>query len=120
MKRITLLAVSTAAFFMAGSAQAMATYDPASGSTAPVAAVNPVGIYDNRFEPRTLNVPVGMTVQWVNYGMQVHTVTSTDMAFDSGDLAPGKGFSMTFKQPGVYHYFCRHHPEMSAVIIVGL
>jgi plastocyanin len=78
------------------------------------------GIYD----PAKLTVPVGTTVQWKNYGQQVHDATdlrdaalrASDAAypsgaepFDSGDMQPGQTFSYTFTVPGTYKYFCIPH-----------
>src|SRR5262245_39346854 len=119
MKRFILFTVLTAAFLTMSSTLLMAVNEPTSPSKPNATEVNIVGIHDDRFEPRTFNVPLGMNVTWLNYGTQIHTVTSNDGLFDSGDLVPGRGFSKTFTQPGTYRYFCRHHPEMWGVIIVG-
>jgi plastocyanin len=80
-----------------------------------------VGAYDNRFEPGTINVQIGSTVRWVNYGHHDHTVTATDGRWDSGDIKPGASYSATFKQPGTYNYYCRHHTQdnMRGTIVVG-
>jgi plastocyanin len=48
-----------------------------------------------------------------------HTVTSKDGRWDSGDLAPGATYSVTFQPPGIYYYFCRHHKGMQGTIVVG-
>jgi plastocyanin len=78
-----------------------------------------VAINDNYFEPRTLEVPVGATVTWTNYGGNAHTVTSYRGLFDSGELKYGATFSRTFSEPGSYHYNCKLHPnEMGGAIIV--
>src|SRR5690349_8789666 len=119
MKRITLLTALAAALLIAASVRAPAANDTAKGTNSPAAEVNTIGIYDDRFEPRVFHLPIGMSVTWLNYGTHIHTVTSSDMVFDSGELVPGRGFTMTFAQPGTYHYFCRHHPAMTGVIIVG-
>jgi plastocyanin len=80
-----------------------------------------VGAYDNRFEPKTINVELGTTVRWVNYGQHAHTITANDDSWDSGDIRPGAAYSATFKQPGTYHYYCRHHKadRMQGVIVVA-
>ena len=78
------------------------------------------GIYD----PATLRVRVGTTVQWENDGQQVHDATdrrdaavrASDVAypagatpFDSGPMQPGQTFSHTFTVPGTYKYICVPH-----------
>jgi plastocyanin len=80
-----------------------------------------VGAYDNRFEPQTINVQPGATVRWVNNGQHAHTVTADDDSWDSGDIQPGASYSATFKRPGTYNYYCRHHTQdrMQGVVVVG-
>jgi mono/diheme cytochrome c family protein len=68
-----------------------------------------VGTYDNYFVPKTITIQSGMTVRWVNYGRNVHTVTSRDSGWGSGDIPPGASYSATFQYPGTYAYYCRHH-----------
>lgn len=76
------------------------------------------------FEPRTVTIPVGGTVEWINASVLVHTVTDDPEkatvegswalpdgaeGFDSGNLAPDATFSHTFTVPGTYRYFCIPH-----------
>jgi plastocyanin len=91
-----------------------------STSVRPIAAIN-LRIDDNRFEPQSIRIPPGATVRWVNYGRNVHTVSTSDENWerDSGDLMPGQPFSVTFDKPGTYRYHCHHHPGMEGTIIVG-
>lgn len=78
------------------------------------------GIYD----PATLTVRVGTTVQWNNDGQQVHDATDRrdaamragDVAypsgakpFDSGPMQPGQTYSYTFTVSGTYKYICTPH-----------
>lgn len=81
----------------------------APAQTGPGGAGFEVGVVDNRFETRTLSVPVGATVTWRSKGINLHTTTSVDGLWDSGVLPPGATFSYTFSRPGTYHYFCRQH-----------
>ena len=74
---------------------------------------------DNRFDPPTLNVQPGTTVRWTNSGTHAHTVTDRDGKFDSGDIAPGGTYSVTFQTPGTYRYYCKHHKGMEGTIVVG-
>ena len=82
------------------------------------AATHAVAIADFAFSPATLTVTAGDTVTWTNEDPVVHTATSTTGAFDSGDLAQGESFSVTFTTPGTYAYLCTPHPSMSGQILV--
>jgi plastocyanin len=84
----------------------------------PMATVNVV-MYDDNFQPKSINVQPGTTVRWTNRGTHAHTVTGKDESWDSGDLQPGATYSATFQQPGTYYYFCRHHEGMQGTIVVG-
>jgi plastocyanin len=77
--------------------------------------------YDNYFEPKTIHVQPGTTVRWVNYGKHDHTATSSDERWDSGDIRPRATYSATFRNPGKYSYYCRHHTrdKMQGTIVVG-
>jgi len=76
------------------------------------------------YEPATLTVRVGTTVQWKNDGQLVHDATdrhdaalrADDVAypygakpFDSGPMQPGQTFSYTFRVSGTYKYICVPH-----------
>jgi plastocyanin len=71
------------------------------------------------FQPRSLEIPPGATVTWINNTDMAHTVTGDDLAFDdSGLIEPGDTFHQTFDEPGTYHYQCGPHPDMTGVIVV--
>jgi plastocyanin len=94
---------------------------PASGadtsvSTQPVAFE--VSTAGRAFNPAVLEVAVGDTVTWINDDDTEHTVSATEDAFDSGELAVGSSFSFTFETPGEFPYRCLIHPEMQATIVV--
>ena len=82
------------------------------------AATHAVTIADFAFAPATLTIAAGDTVTWTNEDPIVHTATSTTGAFDSGDLAQGESFSVTFTTPGTYPYLCTPHPTMTGRIVV--
>jgi plastocyanin len=90
--------------------------------SAPARTYADVGAYDKvGFKPKSITVTPGTTVRWTNHGEEVHTVTSREGRFDSGDLAPKGSYSVTFVTPGTYHYFCRPHEKMGMVgtVVVG-
>lgn len=70
------------------------------------------------FAPATLTIQVGDTVTWTNLDDVEHTATSTAGAFDSGLLAQGESYSLTFTAAGTYDYLCTPHPLMTGRIVV--
>lgn len=73
-----------------------------------------------RFVPETLVIEAGTTVEWINTGKKMHTVTEENSAWDSGSLNPGEKFSRRFDQKGTIKYYCVPHHElgMTGTIIV--
>jgi plastocyanin len=100
---------------MPSGAPGAATAQP--GTTTPLSGIM-VNAQDDFFQPKTLTIQPGATVTWVNRGQHAHTVTF-DVGRDSGDIAPGGSFSATFPHAGTYTYYCRHHKDMRATIVVG-
>jgi len=94
-------------------------YQPSYSTSRFMAAVD-VAIYDNYFQPNANTIPPGTTVRWTNYGHHGHTITSSDGLWDSGDVGPRLGYSVTFYRPGTYHYYCRYHTKngMNGTIVV--
>jgi plastocyanin len=87
------------------------------------------------YTPAKVAIKVGDTVQWVNGGETVHSVSTSvanaqdrrdasmpkgAIAFDSGFIPPGGNYSYTFTVPGTYRYFCLPHEKagMVGVIVV--
>lgn len=75
----------------------------------------------NTFDPATLTIPAGSTVNWVNDGTTAQSATfdptlattKGDIAlpagvtpFDSGAIAPGQTWTHSFTTPGTYKYAC--------------
>jgi len=77
-----------------------------------------IGIEHFAFGERTLTVPIGTTVTWVNHDEEPHTVTSAERLFASPGLDAGESFSYRFSAPGTYVYFCALHPHMTARVVV--
>jgi amicyanin len=82
------------------------------------AATHAVDIADFAFAPAELTIAVGDTVTWTNRDDMIHTATGVTGAWDSGDLALGESYSLTFTAPGTYDYLCTPHPSMTGRIIV--
>ncbi len=92
----------------------------AGGTTAPAAAAaaGAVGIADFKFDPPTINVPVGGSVTWTNNDPQAHTATSAGN-FDAGAMQPGGTATVEFKTAGTFTYICSFHPFMNGTVVVG-
>jgi plastocyanin len=88
------------------------------------------------FEPRTVNIQAGQTVEWRNTSLVTHSVTDdADLAkaagdaaipagataFHSGDIPAGEVFLRKFTVPGTYKYFCTHHEgdNMVGTVVVA-
>ena len=82
------------------------------------AATHEVTIAGFAFTPQELTVTVGDTVTWTNTDPVAHTATSTAGAFDSGEVAEGASYSVTFTSPGTYDYLCTPHPSMTGRVVV--
>jgi plastocyanin/uncharacterized membrane protein YozB (DUF420 family) len=72
-----------------------------------------------KYVPRSLTVPVGTTVVWINDEAPKHTVTADDGSFDSPTMAKGETFSQTFDEAGTWLYFCRFHGDAGSVGMSG-
>jgi plastocyanin len=101
-------------------AQPMAMAPAATPAADPSAAPNQVTIDNFAFNPRTLTVPVGTKVTWINRDDVPHTATSSvkPRVFDSKALDTDDKFSFVFTAPGTYPYFCAVHPHMTGEIVV--
>ena len=78
-----------------------------------------VSVVDNRFEPVTVEVPVGALVRWTNNGREDHDVVSLDFkTFESPLLKPGQTFEFTATQAGQIPYVCTLHDGMTGTLTV--
>jgi plastocyanin len=70
------------------------------------------------FEPATLTVTPGTTVEWTNRDDVPHTVVDKKVRFKSQALDTDDVYRYTFSDPGNYQYFCSLHPHMVGEILV--
>jgi plastocyanin len=74
------------------------------------------------YVPDSITVIIGKnnTVEWSNQDTAAHTVTSLSgpTSFNSGILAPGANYVVTFTAPGVYDYHCEIHAWMFGSVTV--
>lgn len=68
------------------------------------------------FVPGVVTVGQGETVTWYNDDEAFHTVTGD--AFDSGTLAIGASYSVTFDEAGEFPFACTIHPAMTGTVVV--
>ncbi len=73
----------------------------------------------NSFSPNSVTIPSGTRVTWTNTDSTSHTVTADNSSYNSGTLAPGKTYSLTFTARGEYTYFCGFHGGPGGVGMSG-
>ncbi len=92
-----------------------------SGTASQVVKINPDPNTVGRFDPSTVTVTKGQTVEWdwVDNSAQ-HSVTSDDTpTFDSGLCNAGAKFFVTFNSAGDFKYHCTIHAAMTGDIKVS-
>jgi plastocyanin len=111
------LAAGCGATAYGANANAHASAPAAHAAAARAASVK---ITNFAFKPGTIHVKPGQTIRFVNDDSVTHTVTATKGAkFDSGNLKPGKSFTVKAGKAGTIHYVCLIHPDMKGTIKVG-
>jgi plastocyanin len=70
------------------------------------------------YTPNPITVAVGGTVTWTNNDSTTHTSTANGGAWNSGSIAPGGKFTMTFSAAGSFPYHCSIHPGMVGTVTV--
>jgi plastocyanin len=120
---------------LAAAVSAVAFAAPASAQDSSPAAIVDM-TFGLKFEPDTVRIRVGQTVEWRNKAFFAHTVTfdpgqADDPAhvslpagvapFDSGKIGGGKTWRHTFTVAGTYHYICKPHEghDMLGTVIVS-
>jgi plastocyanin len=76
-----------------------------------------------QFDPQTVTVKKGSTVQWSNEDSVNHDVTKVSgpgpkFSSGSGNLASGDSYQQTFEAAGTIKYRCTIHPGMTGTIVV--
>jgi plastocyanin len=102
----------------------------AAGAAASPSATSNVSIVSFAFNPASVKIRLGDTVNWTNDAPHTsHTSTSdgTDSCcpngpalWASGTLASGASFPFTFAVAGKYPYHCTIHPFMTGTVLVGM
>jgi len=92
----------------------------AGGTASQVVKINPDTNTVGKFEPPTVTVTKGQTVEWdwIDNGAQ-HSVTEENSTFDSGLCSAGTKFFVTFNTAGDFKYHCTIHAAMTGDIKVS-
>jgi plastocyanin len=70
-----------------------------------------------RFDPERIEVKAGQTVTWTNEDNFTHTVQVDGQ--EDHKVGRGESVSITFDEPGTYHYVCTlHRMDMEGEVIV--
>jgi len=106
----------------ASASQSASSEKAAPQSESAAAKVVTVLIRDFKFEPATVTVHEGDTVEWKNEDSVPHTATEAaegkKPAFDSGYLQTGAAWRYVAQKKGTYNYICTLHPNMQGTLIV--
>ena len=78
---------------------------------------------DGCYVPSVYEAPAGEPITWTNEDSAFHTVTagtydSPAGTFDSGYMDPYDSYTLSFKAPGTYKYYCTLHPWMEGTVII--
>ena len=74
-----------------------------------------------QFEPPTVAVPAGSTIEVINRATVAHSVTAdvgAPASFDTGLIAAGDTEQFRLAAPGRYPYHCSRHPDLMHGVIV--
>lgn len=127
---IPFFAIATCLTVCIWAPPASADVSPTSTGAATVRMTNSL-----KFNPATVTVPAGSSVEWRNTSNLVHSVTDDPSkganadqmvlppgakAFNSGGISPNQVYKHKFAVPGVYHYVCSYHESvgMRGTVIV--
>jgi len=74
-----------------------------------------------RFDPQTVNISTGQTVEWdwIDTSSQHSTTSDTSGLWDSGLQNAGCKFTFTFSSAGTFTYHCTIHAQMVGKIVVS-
>ena len=70
---------------------------------------------DFGYSLKTVTIPAGSRVRFVNRGQARHSATADDGSFDTDLLDPGQEFVITFDEIGFFPYYCLLHGTRGGV-----
>jgi plastocyanin len=68
--------------------------------------------------PAEITAKVSDTVEWINRDIFAHTATARNGDWDV-PMPPKRSITFVLKKAGTIEYYCRYHPSMKAILIVG-
>lgn len=89
-----------------------------SGHAAKGPALHRVVIRAFKFEPDSLVIAAGDTVEWLNQDLVPHTSTAASGRWNSTSIQPNGSWRTVLSTPGNEPYACQLHPTMRARIDV--
>lgn len=92
-----------------------ATTGAGGSSGGATAQVNMQGL---AFDPQTMTINVGDTVNWTNRDEAPHNAVADDKSWKTSVFATGESGSVTFTTAGTFPYICTIHPNMTGTVIV--
>jgi plastocyanin len=116
-----IISVALAVFALSGCGLGGPAHGPPAANAAAV-----VDMGFQSYDPLSVTIRPGDTVEWRNTSLITHTVTDDPSRaksagdavlpraakpFDSGDIAAGQVYLRAFTVPGTYHYFCTRHED---------
>lgn len=115
MKRNIILLAGTMIGFVILGALGCKSDSPNSSPAPSNIPSNTVVMGSRSFNPATLTVASGTTVTWRNSDNDIHTSTSDNSVWDTGDMRSGVTSTTVFNTPGTFRYHCIYHGTMGMV-----
>jgi plastocyanin len=88
-------------------------------STSVFATVHDVAIRNFTYSPHGLHITVGDSIRWTNNDAFLHTSTSDNGDWNSGNLSQGQSYTFGFSSTGSFPYHCAVHLSMKDTIFVS-
>jgi plastocyanin len=72
------------------------------------------------FEPASITIKVGTTVEWINLSDESQLLSSNEVGLftAASKLVKNGSYQQTFNRPGIYVYFSKEHPTAKGTITV--
>jgi plastocyanin len=77
-----------------------------------------VAVRNFAFDPGTIEISLGDTVEWVNHDAFTHSAVADGRSFDTGNIPGEEGRAFVPREKGTIAYHCSWHPTMRATIVV--